>query len=424
MNRQEFIRDVRAGADNFRVDQVGITFPDHAVRGSGTLKLSPEGFSLELRLADGVSVPSWRGGVLTRKDFGSAEGFIEHDLRFEIKNMPPYRRHLQSNGASTLTYHVDAVELAPSGSDTQTYDEIREILRRLESPEEGEAAQMRASSDADEASCVTFSGLLRGFKLIARNGGTTIEERNDFLGTTTTSLSDTQHGDLSDEWEYGLIERGEDVEFHLRLKEASKSRSSEADLAVLRAFLEAVAFIHGQHAWPFTLEFRRDGRLITDRVRQPKIPKRSPHQPFNERIWFNSRVGNIRWNFGTTLQKAYAFFRREDELSAEVKKLLFLCREAAAGDTHRTISNIALCSLLDSAVNLVFEQKVEKQLTERLEAFNFARSKLLHVIAEHIATAAHAAKEAWSRFESIVRNSDFYAAREKFRAVGEHLGLR
>jgi hypothetical protein len=163
--------------------------------------------------------------------------------------------------------------------------------------------------------------------------------------------------------------------------------------------------------------------MITDRVRPPKVANCSPHQPFNERIWFNAVVGNLQWDFGMALQKAYAFFR-EENLTAEVSKLLFLCREAAGGDAHTTISNIALCSLLDSAVNLLFEERIERRRTEAIAEFNDARSKLLGFIAEKIATVGRAGKEAWKRFHAIVTNSEFYTARERFRAVGEYLGLR
>ena len=245
-----------------------------------------------------------------------------------------------------------------------------------------------------------------------------------FLGERTSVRLDTQCGDLSSEWTYGLIEHGEDVEFHLRLKDGCKSGSASQDLGVLHAFLEALASIHGQHAWPFTLEFRRDGGLITDRVRPPKVAKRSPHQPFNERISFNALVGNLQWDFGMALGKAFDFFRQDNQLTAEVSKLLFLCREAAGGDAHGTISNIGLCSLLDSAVNLVFEEKIEQQQNEAVSAFKDVRSKLLTFIAGNATNVGRAAEEAWRRFQAIVTNSEFHAAREKFRLVGEHFGLK
>ncbi len=425
MDRKEFIEQVRRGSGKFRVDEIKISFPDVEVRGSGVLEVLEDRFRLHLRLPNDAITPEMPRGVVSQKDFGALQGVIDHDLLFEAKNVPPHHQHSGHNGRSTLRYNLDAIELSPVGSDNQTYEEIRRSLKRLESSAATEeTASETGSSRQQHASAVTFSGLLRGFKLIARNAGTTIEERNDFLGKRESRRNDTQYGDLSGEWEYGLIERGEDVEFHLRSKSEYRSSDANQDLGCLQAFLKALAFIHGQHAWPFTLEFRRDGKLITDRVRAPEIAKRSPHQPFNERIWFNAVVGNLEWDFGMALQKAYAFFSHENPLTAEVSTLLFLCREAAGGDAHGTISNIALCSLLDSAVNLVFEQKVEHQQSEAVKAFDDARSKLLAFIAENIEKVGHPAKEAWRRFQTIATNSEFYAAREKFRSVGEHLGFK
>src|SRR5689334_16598554 len=98
MNRKEFLRRVRTGAATFRIDEVSITFPDHTVHGIGTMELSDNGFRLKLRLAEGVPVPEWRGGILARKDFGSGQGVIEDDLRFQVGNLPPYQQHTINNG--------------------------------------------------------------------------------------------------------------------------------------------------------------------------------------------------------------------------------------------------------------------------------------------------------------------------------------
>src|SRR5882724_513041 len=424
MDRKEFIEQVRRGGSKFRVDEISISFPSAEVCGSGMLEVLDHRFWLYLRQPKDAVPPEMPHGVVTQKDFGALQGIIDHDLRFEAKNVPPHHQHSSHNGRSTLRYELDSIELSPVGSDNQTYEQIRRSLERLESAESGEATTSGSESPREQsASSVTFCGFLRGFKLIARNAGTTITRRNDFFGERISSQADTQHGELSPEWEYGLIECGEGVEFHLRLKPGSKSLDPQDNLAVLHAFLEAVAFMHGQHAWPFTLEFRRDGKLVTDRVRPPKVSKRRPHQPFNERIWFNAHVGNVQWDFGATLQKAYAFFRRADQLSAEVRRLLFLCREAAAGDAHTTISNIAMCSLLDSAVNLVFEHKIERHDSEPIAEFKSARSSLLSFIAQKIETVGRGEKEAWKRLHAIVTNSESYSAREKFRAVGDYLGL-
>ncbi len=425
MDRKEFIEQVRRGSAKFRVDEIKISFPNVEVLGSGVLEVLEHRFRLYVRLPNGAIPPEMPRGVVSQKEFGTLQGIIDHDLSFEAKNVPPHHQHSGHNGRSRLRYNLDAIELSPVGSDNQTYEEIRRSLERLESSEATQETTSEAEpSQQQHASSVTFSGLLRGFKLIARNAGTTIVERNDFLGERESRRNDTQCGDLSGDWEYGLVERGEDVEFHLQLKSGRKSADASQDLAVLDAFLKAIAFIHGQHAWPFTLQFRTDHKLITDQVRPPKVAKRSPHQPFNERIWFNAVVGNLQWDFGLALQKAYAFFRQDNQLTAEVSELLFLCREAAGGDAHTTISNIALCSLLDSAVNLVFEEKIERRQTEGVSAFNDARSKLLAFIAENSAKIGPVSEEAWRRFQAIITNSELYAAREKFRSVGEHLGFK
>jgi hypothetical protein len=425
MDRKKFIEQVRNGAATFRVDDVRVLFPGSELSGSGQIDLSADGFGLDLRLPEGAEAPRMRGGVLTKKDFGTLEGVIDHDLRFEVKNLPRFHEYSSHNGRLTLRYDLDSIELSPTGSDIQTYDQIRRRLELLESvealPDNG--PHEIASSKGKEASNVTFSGLLLGFKLIARNAATHFEERNDFLGTRTSTQSDTQCGRLSDDWDYGLIQRGEHVEFHLCLRDGRKSTDADQDLVTLDAFLKAIAFIHGQHAWPFTLEFRRDHRLHTDRVRPPRIAKRSPHQPFNERIWFNSVVGNLKWDFGTALQKAYAFFRKKNAVSDEVSNLLFLCREAAGRDANMTITNIALCSFLDSALNLVLKEHVEIGGAERAAKFNDARSALLDFVSLKI-TPTTSEDDPWMRFGSIISNSEFAAAREKFRAVGECLGLQ
>ena len=425
MDRKKFIEQVRSGTASFRVDEVKVSFPRVELSGSGKLELEGDRFHLELRLPDGTVPPNMRGGIITRDDFGSVEGLIEHDLAFQIKNFPPHHQHSSHNGRSTLRYHLDAIELSPMGSDAQTYDQIRDELELLESSGLREHRHAPTKeSQPEEASDVMFSGLLRGFKLISRNASTRSEEHNDFLGTKSSVSYNTQCGGLAPEWEYGLIERGEDVEFHLRLKSDCKSLNAQNDLAILHAFLDAVAFMHGQHAWPFTLEFRRDSKLITDRVRPPKISTRSPHQPFNERIWFNARAGNVQWDFESALQKAYAFFRAESAVTAEVKQLLFLCREAAGAAVHGTITNIALCSLLDSAVNLVFEHRIEGKSHKVETTFNEVRTRILALIVKNAANARDTAEEAWRRFQAIVTNSEFHSAREKFRAVAEHIGFK
>ena len=279
MDRKQFIERVRSGSASFRVDDVTIRFPDGEISGDGTLDLTDRGFELHLCLPDNASRLEYKGGVLTRADTGVMRGVIDHDLRFEAKNVFPSSHCSTHKGRTTMRYRIDAIELAAVGLDAQTYDQIQRSLGQLESAETELDSDKRISSEkSSNASNVTFSGLLLGFKLIACNAGTKTTEQNPFFGESTSNTQDTQYGDLSGEWEYGLLKRGEDIEFHLRLKEGANSVDPDNDLKALKAFMEAIAFIHGQHAWPFTLEFRRDHKLMTDRVRSPKVAlrKRTP----------------------------------------------------------------------------------------------------------------------------------------------------
>ena len=135
-------------------------------------------------------------------------------------------------------------------------------------------------------------------------------------------------------------------------------------------------------------------------------------------------MGNVQWDFNTALSKVFTFFSAQNELAAEVTQLLFLVREAAGPGTHTTITNIAMCSLLDSTVNLVFEEEIQRRETEALTAFNQARSELLAFITEQSRGANSPKGQAWNRFEAIIKKAEFCAAREKFRLVGEYLGLK
>src|SRR5205814_4207073 len=87
------------------------------------------------------------------------------------------------------------------------------------------------------------------------------------------------------------------------------------------------------------------------------------------------------------------------------------------------ISNIAVCSLVDSAVNLVFEQRLQRRETEASVAFEQIRSTLLTFIQQ--STDSNSPENpAWHRFKAIIKSAEFYVAREKFRLVGECLGLK
>jgi hypothetical protein len=312
-------------------------------------------FEFTVTLPDGMEPPELRTGSYIQKDFWRMTGIIEDELSFFIPSLPPVSRVHSRNGKISLGFHTNAIEMSPLGFDELSYDELEALLYRDEEAEEPvQEVKEPAPKDSNECS-IEFSGFFRGLELIARNGGTDTIEKNDFLGERKSSALDTTFGSLSENLEFGLVKRVDGVDFHLRSKTGYKSAGKEKDIQIFDAFREAIGFLHGMHPWPETIQYRRDHRLLMDRIRTSEKLAISPHKAFSERIWYNVRVGNCSWDYVATLALAFHFFRQDSPLSREVRQLLFLAREACRKEVHSRISCIAICSLLESLINAVYE---------------------------------------------------------------------
>ena len=357
MDRKEFISMVRSGKAGTRIDDVEIAFPGTRIVGSGTFECESSGFRIKVRLPEGeMPPPIPSAGFLGPKDCGTLTGVINHDLPFRVTRMFPSCSMTNSNGRITLDYGASSIELIPQGWDNLTTEAkkwIHEQVRLDHIKGEFSVDISELSGPDSPASSVQFSGLLLDYELIAKHGATKTVEKNDFLGERTFSKADTVYGQLSPQWDFALIQRDGDAEFHLRSREGFKSENEDADQDVLTAFQMAVAFVQGQHAWPFTLEYWRDGRFVVDRIHPPRNFSRTPHHPFSERIWFNARTDKIEWCFENALAKAFSFFHEKSELSEEVSKLLYFVREAKGPTT-----NIVFCSLLESLIKAIFEAQI------------------------------------------------------------------
>jgi hypothetical protein len=93
---------------------------------------------------------------------------------------------------------------------------------------------------------------------------------NDFLGKSSSTLRDTLRGAF-DEFEYALVERDEDCDVHLRLKEGAVI-SPCVFRNTFSALLRAVAFVHGQHAWPQWERVKTDSRVLHELASAPCSP--------------------------------------------------------------------------------------------------------------------------------------------------------
>jgi hypothetical protein len=220
-----------------------------------------------------------------------------------------------------------------------------------------------------------------------------------------------------------LIQRGKDAHLYLRSCPTYESADENEDLQKFRAFLDAVAFIHGQHAWPFLLEQRRDGRLIKDRIQLNGNVASTPYAPFDDKLHFNAKLGNVDWNVRKALEIAYLFFASDSKLAKEAVELLFQFREATKPGVPARISLLTLCSLLESLVRAIYEERIEPLDASATSDFEAAKREICQELKLR-ATQVPEHSKAYSRLQRILAESRSVNFRMIYDSVIAHLGFQ
>jgi hypothetical protein len=263
---------------------------------------------------------------------------------------------------------------------------------------------------------VTFHAVLPDFKLIERNGVTETTKKNSFLGESSHSSLDTFQGEISG-WKYGLVEREGDLHVHLISKPEHRSLGEEHDWQLFQAFLNALAFTHAQHTWPFSVEHRRDGKLLTDRIQLNEDVADSPHAPFSEALAFNNSTKELSWKFEDALEKAYNFFSNDSKLAREAETLLFIFREATTRGIPKRIALLSLCSLLESLVRVIYEEEIASKKVIETAEFQKVKKETCEELNKKN-------QPAYQRLSSILTNAESVNNRMRFDAVIEYVGLK
>jgi hypothetical protein len=362
MKREQLIEHMENGS-RLMVDEATITTPEGIWKGHGVVHCEDGDFCFLIHLPEGVKPPIPPKGLILPKDFWKMEGSLENTFRFSIPSLGPCMAG-SHNDRYRLPLEASAIELSPDAWDSMTHEEIATMLESLNQARAETDEQIQKRLEArppkkrGKSTSVVFKGLLKDFKVLARNAGTKKSEINDALGKSDSSSLDTCHGKLGKEWEFALVQRGKDVEFQLKSRKGYKSKGPESDQRKLTAFLTTVGFLYGKHAWPDRLEHRRSGKLVLDRICAREKRTGSPHLPFPDRIWFNARVGNVKWDVEEVFTKAYQFFDKETVLSETVSQILFYTREATKKGVHNRISVISVCALLENLVRAICRNEI------------------------------------------------------------------
>jgi len=422
MDRKEFLKAVRKGV-RLRIDDLTLTTPFATYAGRGVLKGIKGDFGLEITLPSGTEAPESPVGAISVKDFWKLTGIIEDSLLFTVYDLPPPRRSIHGN-LVTLILKANSVTLTPQGVDRLSHDQIQQYLIAPSDFDGHLLDQPPFIAPAGHQKCrIEFNGIIPGYELFAKNSGTETKVSHPFLQNAgSSSRGDTLLGTLSTGLTFCLVERGKETEFYLRSEDNHISEGEADDLNHFSSFQKALAFVHGREAWPFTMQHWRHGQLILDRVRGWKVAAGTAHTPFNGRLWYNSRVGNIQWDVVPPIDLAYRFFLRNSPLSRSVGTLLFHYRQAAASHVHARITATVLCPLLENLVRVVDDHFQLLKPNLKFEELQEELSQLLKLRGASDPDASR--RRHHKRLAGVVRKTPYRGTEEIFRAVFAHLELK
>jgi len=421
MNKQDFVKTIRCGDHKFHADKIEITANNEKMCGKGTIEVKNSKFKIFVTLPSDSRPPAMTAGVKLRKDFWAIQGLLENKIGFIAHSLPFNRVENYGSGqpSTTLQFSTDRLDLLPEGFDCMTSNEIKAVLQEVSR----QAGVVQAGSETPRVVektestnvQVRFHAILPGFSLIERNGSTQTTTSNSFLGESKSWTMDTFQCEM-EYWKCGLVERQGDLHVHLISKPGFQSQGQDHEQSVFHAFLHALAFIHGRHSWPFSVEHRRDEKLVLNYIQLNDEIAASPHAPFSEALAFFNKTKSLGWNFQNVLEKAFIYFNTETKLARELERLLFIFREATIPGVPKPIAVLSLSSLMESLVRAVYAERIEACATTDVAEFE----KVKKVICEELKSTKDVAHQ---RLAAILDSADPINTRLRYDAVIQNLGL-
>jgi hypothetical protein len=404
MTADEFVKIVRGGNEKLRVDEVVVNTGSQELHGKGILEIRPDEIEVRVTINKGENVPEVRSGIYTKSDAWTLTGLIDDRLHFKCDNVGPIgkRQHLWPGHIIRCTFDLHPIDLIPSGWDAMSREQRKNFLKE----EHAKNPQIDISGFNTEGTedDVSFYATLFEYPLLATKWGTEVK------GETRS-------------FDFILTKEGEnsDLRISLRSKKGYQTSSEEEDWVKFHAFMNALAFTNGIHAWPYRTEYWRAGQKKTDRVTCAHRLAKTSHAPFNDNLAFQAQTGSLKWDFQDAIRKAADFFETNSALSKEISEILFLFREADAS-VHSEITIIALCTLFENLVRLLFRELDLKNhfKNEDVSSFDHAKAEILDEINRRIVKKG----EGYRRLQNFIRSAQPFSMEQMFRAVVAHLGLK
>lgn len=282
-------------------------------------------------------------------------------------------------------------------------------------------AVMIAASDhnlgEDPQEQIYASARLVNYELIWCNLDSQTVQENDFLGKSSTTKRDTLRGSF-DQFEYGLFKRGEDCEVHLRLNKGA-AISPRVFRNTFSALLRAVAFLHGQHAWPQWERIEMSSRVLDEFATAPRILPKTIHTLLTARACANHADAT------SVIEKAVRTFLLADDFSRSLEDYIFVAREAGANETPLQVGTLSLCATFEGLIGLLHKQVCEGESSAQTVEFRRARGILIRYIEEQRMSDASEQRPviAWERFAAIVGSANPVGTADRYRELVNHFQL-
>ena len=399
MTANDFVKIVRSGGDKLRVDEVVINTGSQELHGKGMLTISRDRIEVEVTVDKGETIPEARTGIFTKRDNWHVSGLIEDQLQFKCE-WAKRRPGLMVR----CNVELHPIELVPSGWDAMTRKERDDIHKQYQQTQTtpgittGEVAVVEKPLDD-----FSFYATLFEYPLLRTAPGSEAKGETECFEYVLTKDETTS-----------------DLHVALKSKKDFHSTGEQADWIRFYSFMNALAFANGIHAWPYRIEYFRAGQKITDRVTTAYKLAKTSHSPFTDRLAFNAQTGDLNWNLQDVIKSATGFFDKNTPISKEVAIILFLFREADDG-VHSEITTIALCTLFENLVRLLFREFDLKDNAENnnVKLFEAAKAE----VAEQLARQVQEKGDGYRRLLNVVRSAHLFSMEQMFQAVVNHFGL-
>ncbi|MEY3894655.1 MAG: hypothetical protein RLZZ214_174 [Verrucomicrobiota bacterium] len=340
------------GTLSLPVDDFILNTADGPVHLAATLKIDTEGerYRLEVRDSEGRDMRSFFTDKTKYKeeDTLSASGVLGNRLRVEFQKIwPPSfstTRPIGDVNASSAIMEPEKIILPPSTSDSQTHDEIREMLNRINPhlppilPDKG--------ADAKKPR-FTHIAVFANTKLQFFNKGVEWTESHPFWGERSGSREATWDG-VALGGTFSLKQAGDHLEVGFR----HEGGDDEDARCRFDALIQAVAYTHAIFPWPTFLQRRRDWGVMEQSL---KVVSQVQGEMFPLRDY----DGFASPNSPTDLISSVAdlFLNLPAGKNEDLKQAMWVFRGADSSAAPSPLQMAMICSVIEGLRSELFEKQ-------------------------------------------------------------------